>query len=82
MMTPNHKRITTLAALAIAAMLASPAPAAPNSQLALPDFTKGETIPAAARHDWNLGATGVRGWMYCDKMVTADARQIAITKVE
>ncbi len=82
MMTPNNKRITTLAALAIAAMLASPAPAAPNGQLALPDFTKGDVIPAAARHDWNLGATGARGWMYCDKMVTADARQIAITKVD
>ena len=82
MMTPNTKRITTLATLAIAAMLAAPAPAAPDGQLTLPDFTKGETIPTGARHDWNLGATGARGWIFCDKMVTADARQIAITKVE
>ena len=45
------------------------------------DFTQGAKIPEDAKHDWNLGATGLRGWMYCDKMVTSDARQIAITKV-
>jgi len=50
--------------------------------LTLPDFTKGDSIPAGAKHDWNLGATGVRGWMYCEKMVTTDARQIAVTRVE
>jgi hypothetical protein len=49
---------------------------------AIPDFTKGDAIPPKARHDWNLGATGLRGWMYCDKLVTSDARQIAITTVE
>lgn len=37
---------------------------------------------AASMHDWNLGATGLRGWIRCDKMVTSDARQITITKVE
>jgi hypothetical protein len=47
-----------------------------------PDFTKGDTIPANAKHDWNLGATGLRGWIHCEKMVTSDARQIAITQVE
>ena len=71
--------------LALAAMLAVPVPAfgagkAPS--MTLPDFTKGDAIPAGAPHDWNLGATGARGWMYCDKMVTANARQIAITKVD
>lgn len=49
---------------------------------AMPDLTKGDAIPANAKHDWNLGATGLRGWMYCDKLVTSDARQIAVTKVE
>lgn len=49
---------------------------------AMPDFTKGDVIPKQAKHDWNLGATGLRGWMFCDKMVTSDARQIAITKIE
>jgi len=47
-----------------------------------PDFTKGETIPKNAKHDWNLGPTGVRGWMYCDRLETSDARQIFVTKVE
>lgn len=47
----------------------------------IPDFTQGAKIPEDAKHDWNLGATGLRGWMYCDKMVTSDARQIAITKL-
>jgi hypothetical protein len=61
---------------------ARPALAAGNSKLTMPDFTKGDTIPAKAKHDWNLGPTGLRGWMFCDKMVTTDARQIGITKVE
>lgn len=49
---------------------------------AIPDFTKGGTIPPEAKHDWNLGPTGLRGWMFCDKLVTSDARQIAITSVD
>jgi HEAT repeat protein len=47
-----------------------------------PDLTKGDVIPADAKHDWNLGATGARGWIFCNKLVTSDARQIAITRVE
>ncbi len=59
------------------------APAAPAGKvLAIPDFTKGDSIPATAKHDWNLGPTGLRGWMFCDKLVTTDARQIAITAVD
>lgn len=46
------------------------------------DLTQGAKIPEESRHDWNLGATGLRGWIYCDKMVTSDARQIAVTKVQ
>jgi len=65
-----------------AALVALSTASADTKPLAIPDFTKGESIPAKAKHDWNLGATGARGWMFCDKMVTADARQIAITKVE
>lgn len=56
--------------------------ASPGKTLAIPDFTKGDTIPAQAKHDWNLGPTGLRGWMFSDKMVTSDARQIAITQVD
>ena len=50
--------------------------------MAMPDFTKGDPIPAGASHDWTLGATGMRGWMFSDKLETSDARQIMITKVE
>ena len=42
----------------------------------------GSSFAADAKHDWNLGATGLRGWIRCDKMVTSDARQITITQVE
>jgi hypothetical protein len=56
-------------------------PAQDDRKEAIPDFTKGDTIPAKATHDWNLGPTGARGWMYCDRMVTTDARQVAITAV-
>ena len=76
---------TPLLSLALVALLAAPlaALAAGKGQpMTIPDFTKGGTIPAGAKHDWNLGPTGLRGWMFCDKLVTADARQIAITKVE
>jgi hypothetical protein len=55
--------------------------AAPQGKIAMPDFTKGDAIPEGASHDWNLGATGARGWMFTDKMVTSDARQIRITSI-
>ena len=48
----------------------------------VPDFTKGAKIPMDSRHDWNLGPTGLRGWIFCDRLVTTDARQILITKVD
>ena len=47
-----------------------------------PDLTRGGKIPDGWTHDWNLGPTGVRGWMYSDTGVTTDARQIQITKVD
>ena len=43
---------------------------------------QGSSFAAAAMHDWNLGATGLRGRIRCDKMVTSNARDITITKVE
>lgn len=70
-------------ALAALILVSDPASGAGKKVLmSLPDFTKDEAIPAGANHDWNLGATGARGWMYSDMMVTTDARQISITKVE
>ena len=81
-MKPTPKPICLLLSLAIAA---GPFPvfAAGNDQtVKMPDFTQGDAIPDKAKHDWNLGATGARGWMFCNQMVTTEARQIAITKVE
>lgn len=70
--------------ITLAASLAAPSSSigAPKTTIAMPDFTTGDAIPAGASHDWNLGATGCRGWMFNDKMVTTDARQIRITKVD
>ncbi len=75
--------IRLFVAMIVAATLASPCPAAgPKGKMSQPDLTKGEAIPTGANHDWTLGATGARGWMFSDKLETTDARQIAITKVE
>ena len=60
--------------------LISQALAAPKGKMALPDFTKGDPIPNGANHDWNLGATGARSWIFSDKMVTSDARQIKVAE--
>jgi hypothetical protein len=46
-----------------------------------PDFTKGETAPDLAKNDWNLGATGLRGWMFINGLETTQARQISVTQV-
>ena len=72
-----------IASLALAAFLVLPGPlAGAPKKMAMPDFAKGDKIPAGADHDWNLGATGARGWMFSDKLVTTDARQVYVTKVE
>jgi len=76
------KSLTSFVAAVLLAVPASVFAAEPEGNLVNPDFTKGETIPAGAKHDWNLGPTGLRGWIFCDKLVTADARQISITQVE
>jgi hypothetical protein len=71
--------------LALVTLLSAPFPALAvdrGQPMKIPDFTKGASIPANAKHDWNLGPTGLRGWMFCDKLVTTDARQISITRVE
>ncbi len=65
-----------------ALVLASAVSARDAGPVAMPDFTKGDPIPEGADHDWNLGATGARGWMFSDKLVTTDARQIRVTRVD
>ena len=72
--------VSALICKAIVALLCivSSSLAAETKPLEIPDFTKGATIPEKAKHDWNLGPTGARGWMFCDKMVTTDL--ISITQ--
>lgn len=43
------------------------------------DFTKGDK-PMQSR-DFNLGATGMRGWMWAWRQCTTDSRQILVTEV-
>ncbi len=76
-------RFAALALLCVGWLVALSAPAASGGRtVTVPDFTRGDSIPAKAKHDWNLGPTGLRGWMFCDKMVTSDARQVKITTVD
>lgn len=78
-----HKNLLVLLLSVVWIVFASTAIAAPNDEpQAVPDLTQGDKIPSEAKHDWNLGPTGLRGWMFCDKLVTTDARQIAITSVD
>lgn len=46
---------------------------------AVPDLTKGGAPDG--RHDWNLGPTGARGWIWGWKLETTSSRQILITSV-
>lgn len=80
----SHKMKNTLITFTCATLFtfAHSALVAGGEKFTMPDFTKGDTIPSHAKHDWNLGPTGLRGWMFCDKLVTTDARQIAITVVD
>ncbi|MGD1978350.1 MAG: DUF6288 domain-containing protein [Akkermansiaceae bacterium] len=73
------KIFLTTTFLVIASLVASAA--RPKGKTTLPDFTKGDPVPSDAKHDWNLGATGARGWIYSERLVTSLARQIYITKV-
>src|SRR5512136_917743 len=45
----------------------------------VPDLTKGGTKDN--KHDWTLGPTGARGWVWAWRAQTTDARQILITDV-
>jgi hypothetical protein len=46
----------------------------------VPDFTQGGKKDD--KHDWNLGPTGARGWMWGMRLRTDFARQILITSVD
>lgn len=46
----------------------------------VPDLTKGGKPDD--KHDWTLGPTGLRGWMWAMRLQTTLARQILVTKVD
>ena len=88
MMNVRQLVVVLIAATAVIMSFAAPLPAAgAPPETAVPDFTKGDAIPTGAEHDWNLGATGTRGWMYSDKMAAkkhhtdtkASANQSSVT---
>lgn len=69
--------------MAMACSLIIPcATAAPKAAVTNPDLTKGEALPPGNLHDWTLGATGARGWMFTQGLETTKARQILVTKVD
>ena len=69
-------------ALAVIITAACPALAAPTeSAMAMPDFTKGYTLATDAPHDWALGPTGARGWIFTANGHSQEARQILVTEV-
>jgi hypothetical protein len=68
-------------AVLIVALLAGPAFGAKEAP-PVPDLTRGGTLGDKNIHDWNLGPTGLRGAMWAWSMVTTEARQILVTKVD
>jgi len=73
-----------LLTLALAALVAAPGSvrAAGKSNVASPpDFTKGDTRPADAKHDWTLGPTGARGWYHTANGHSRLTRQVLVTAV-
>ena len=46
----------------------------------VPDLTQGGQRDKY--HDWNLGPTGARGWIWAWRLETTDSRQILITRVD
>jgi len=78
----NTFRLCTVTTLSLGVVLAFSNPAASMFEERVPDLTQGEPVPSGHKHDWSLGATGARGWMFTHKLTTIDARQIAITKVD
>lgn len=82
---PHPMQTLSPASFLLAAFLAlgiSPSHATPQAKTDNPDFTRGDPIPEGATHDWNLGPTGARGWIYSRQMETTEARQVYVTQVD
>jgi HEAT repeat protein len=74
-----HRITHTLLAVAALAFSFTPAFAAKQGDAPPPDFTKGGQADKA--HDWTLGPTGMRGWIYTANGHSHDTRQILVTEV-
>ena len=68
------------AQLAIFLLAATGPAAAARTPPPVPDLTQGGQPDD--KHDWNLGPTGARGWIWGHSLETTNARQILITKVD
>ncbi len=82
-MIPVMKTLARIPLLLTAAALVFSSPSAPAAKPGAtqqpPDFTKGDK--PGAEHDWTLGPTGARGWIYSANGHSRDARQILVTAV-
>ena len=81
----NARQFSVVAFAACAFFLFSVTNAAAQkskNSTAIPDFLRGDKIPQGYDHDWNLGPTGARGWIYTKDFETSEARQILITEVQ
>ncbi len=76
--THRHFLAPLLAAFALL-MIDGRAAAVQRTKPPVTDLT--ENSATDGKHDWNLGPTGARGWMWGWRLETTDARQILITAV-
>ncbi|MEM6798431.1 MAG: DUF6288 domain-containing protein [Planctomycetota bacterium] len=69
-------------AIAAAALAVAPTLAAGGGKAdpPIPDFTKGDKRLKNS-HDWTLGPTGARGWIYAARRETTQSRQVYVTEV-
>jgi hypothetical protein len=73
--------------VALTAILAAILVGSTRLDAAPPDLTSGETIPSNLTTTWNLGPTGMRGWVYYDSTSggingSVDSRQIQVREVD
>src|ERR1700729_4213084 len=75
----SPRSLSALAGLLLA-ILPGPALLRARENSPCPDLTAGGAKDDS--HDWNLGPTGARGWIWANKLETTEARQILITQVD
>ena len=76
----RHLTLTAMLFALVVAATGSAAGPSPKGKPKALDLAQGDQPNET--HDWNLGATGARGWMWAWRNHTTDARQILVTKVD